>query len=198
MKHRIITINRQFGSGGRTIGRQTAEQLGIPCYDQELIEKIAKESGFAEEYIAEKGEETPGGSHWLVNAITSRTEFMTQDLLWEIQKKVVLELAEQGPCVMVGRCADYLLKEKHDCLTVFIHAELAKRAERIVRVYGEREEAPEKRLRDKDKRRSAYYHFHTDQSWEAASNYHVSLDSGTLGIDTCTQILVNLYQMRQP
>lgn len=193
MKHRIITISRQFGSGGRTVGKHVAEKLGIPCYDQELIEKIAEESGFAKEYIVEKAEETPGGGHWLSNILTSNQEFITQDLLWEIQKKVILDLAAKGPCVIVGRCADYVLKDEADCLTVFVHAELSKRAERIVRLYGEREETPEKRLKDKDKRRSAYYRFHTDQDWGAANNYHIALDSGVLGIDKCVDIIADLY-----
>lgn len=196
MKHRIITISRQFGSGGRTVGRQAADQLGIPCYDQELIEKIARESGFAQEYIAQQSEETPGGGHWLADAITSQAEFMTQDLLWQVQKKVILEIAEQGPCVIVGRCADYILRGKSDCLTAFIHAALDKRAERIVTLYGERSDSPEKRLRDKDKRRAAYYRFHTEQDWGAADNYHIALDSGVLGIETCTQVLVELYQKK--
>ena len=193
MKNRIITISRQFGSGGRTIGRQVAEKLGIPCYDQELIENIAEESGFAKEYIEKTAEKTLGGGHWLTDLLTTRQEFMTQDLLWDIQKKVILDLAEQGPCVIVGRCADYILKEHADCLTVFIHADAAKRAERIVRLYGEREDSPENRLKDKDKRRSAYYRFHTEQDWGAASNYHIALDSGVLGIDQCVEILAGLY-----
>lgn len=197
MQNRIITVSRQFGSGGRTVGRQTAERLGIPCYDQKLIEEIARESGFDKEYIDDKAEETPGGGSWIVNALTSQAEFMMQNMLWEVQKKVLLGLAEQGPCVIVGRCADYVLKDVADCLTVFVHAPLAVRAERIVRLYGEREDSPEQRLKDKDKRRAAYYRFHTNQDWGAADNYHIALDSGALGIDKCVEIIADLYKTKQ-
>lgn len=141
MSNRMITISREFGSGGRTIGRETAQKLGIPCYDSELIEKIAEESGLAKAYIADKGEYAPHG-HWLANAFAAgRSSFdglCTQDYLWTIQRKVILDLAEKEPCVIVGRCADYILGDTHDCLKVFIHADLQKRAKRIVQVYGER------------------------------------------------------------
>ena len=156
MKNRIITISREFGSGGRTIGKETAAKLGILCYDQELIEKIAEESGFAKEYIAERGEYTTHGS-WLASAISGRDFYghSSQDDLWAAQQRVILDLAEKGPCVIVGRCADYILRDAADCLTVFIHADMEQRAKRIVEQYGERTETPEKRLRDKDKRRAA-------------------------------------------
>lgn len=194
MNNRIITISRQFGSGGRTIGKQLAEKLGIPCYDNELIEKIAEESGFDKQYIAEHGEYT-AHSHWFVNAFsTNRSPYPSnQDYLWNLQRKMILSLADQGSCVIVGRCADHILREKADCLRVFIHADLEKRADRIVKLYGESADSPEKRLIDKDKRRSAYYRFYTDAEWGAAENYHISLDSGTLGIETCVEIIASLY-----
>ncbi|NLU24881.1 MAG: cytidylate kinase-like family protein [Clostridiales bacterium] len=194
MKNRVITISREFGSGGRTIGRKVAEKLNIPCYDQELIEKIAAESGFAKEYVAEHGESAPQIG-WFANVLAERDYYghSVQDDLWIIQRKVILSLAEKGPCVMVGRCADYILKDAADCLTVFVHADPEKRAERIVRQYGERTDSPQKRLKDKDKRRAAYYHFYTDRDWSAAQNYQVCLDSGVFGIEKCTKILAELY-----
>ncbi|MDY3767431.1 MAG: cytidylate kinase-like family protein [Lachnospiraceae bacterium] len=194
MSNRIITISRQFGSGGRTIGKEVAARLGIPCYDNELLEKIAEESGFTKEYIAEKGEYASHGS-WLVNAFSDRNfnHYSNQDYLWIIQRKLILELAQKGPCVIVGRCADYLLKDTHDCLTVFIHSDIENRAKRIVEQYGQQIDSPEKRLRDKDKRRAAYYQFYTDQKWGAAQNYHIVLNSGVLGIEKCVDILVELY-----
>ena len=194
MKNRIITISREFGSGGRTVGKQAAQKLSIPCYDQELIEKIAEESGFAPAYIKEQGEYVVRAG-WLSNALAGRFSngLTTQDQLWLLQRKVILELAEKGPCVIVGRCADYILREEADCLTAFIHAEMEKRAQRIVQVYGEREESPEKRLRDKDKRRAAYYQMYTDMAWGDARHYHVALDSGALGVEKCVSILTGLY-----
>lgn len=192
MKNRIITISREFGSGGRTIGRQAAEKLGIPCYDAELIQKLAEESGFSESYVKEAGEYTPHS--FLSFAFSNRAQGPTnEDVLWDLQYKVITELAEEGPCVIVGRCADYILRDKADCLKVFIHADMAFRAERIVKIYGEREQSPEQRLRDKDKRRAAYHRFYTDMKWGHAQNYHITLNSGVLGIDRCTEIICELF-----
>ncbi|MDY4581228.1 MAG: cytidylate kinase-like family protein [Candidatus Faecousia sp.] len=192
MKNRIITISREFGSGGRTIGRKVAEKLGIPCYDAELIQKIAQESGFDADYIREAGEYTPGG--FLSSALSNRSFGPTnEDYLWKIQYNVISDLAEKGSCVIVGRCADYILKDKADCLTVFIHADMAFRANRIVSVYGQREESPEERLKDKDKRRAAYHRFYTNMKWGQAKNYHLCLDSGVLGIDKCVETIAGMY-----
>lgn len=192
MKNRILTISREFGSGGRTIGKMAAKELGIPCYDSELIQRIAEESGFDETYVKNAEETAPAGFKAL--AFSTRAFGPTNDdYLWDIQRKVILELAEKGPCVIVGRCADYILRDQADCLTAFIHASLEFRAERIVKVYGEREESPEQRIKDKDKRRAAYHRFYTDMKWGYAKNYQVSLDSGKLGLERCAEILRLLY-----
>ena len=192
MSNRVITISREFGSGGRTIGRKVAEKLGIPCYDAMLIQKIAEESGYAADYIREEGEYATGG--WLSTVFTDKTMGMTnQDKLWIIQSRVITELAEKASCVIVGRCAEFILRDKADCLNVFIHASMEKRAERIVTEYGEREETPEQRLKEKDKRRAAYHRFYTDMKWGHAQNYHVCLDSGKLGLDKCVEIISRLY-----
>lgn len=193
MKHRIITISREFGSGGRTIGKRVAAALGIPCYDHELLQEIARESGFDENYIKDAGEYAPGG--FLASAFSHPAGRLNNaDYLWEIQYQLITGLAQKGPCVIVGRCADYILRDKADCLRVFIHADMAFRARRIVEVYGEREESPEQRLRDKDKRRAAYHRFYTDMKWGYAANYDLTLNSGTLGIDQCVDILKTLYE----
>ena len=161
MEKRIITISREFGSGGRTIGKLVAEHLGIQCYDAELIQKLAAESGFDESYVKEAGEYTPGG--FLASAFTDRSFGPTnEDLLWKLQYRIIRELAEKEPCVIVGRCADFILQDRTDCLKVFVHADMKFRADRIVRVYGEREKSPEARLKEKDKCRAAYYRFYTD------------------------------------
>lgn len=192
MKNRVITISREFGSGGRTIGKKVAEKLGIPCYDSEIIQKIAEETGYAPEYVKEAGEYASGS--FLSSAFSNRTFGPTnEDILWNHQYRVITELAEKGPCVIVGRCADYILRDKADCLKVFIHADMAFRAKRIVEVYGEREQSPEERLRDKDKRRAAYHRFYTNMKWGHAQNYHLTLDSGVLGIDKCVEIICQLF-----
>ena len=192
MPNRVITISREFGSGGRTIGKLVAEKLGIPCYDAELIEKIAEQSGYSAEYIKQEVEYGTGG--WLSAVFADRSTGLTnQDKMFSIQSRIIEELANEGPCVIVGRCADFVLRDKADCLNVFIHASLEKRAERIVKEYGERAESPEKRLKEKDKRRAAYHRFYTDMKWGHAQNYHVCLDSGEFGIEKCAEIIAQLY-----
>ena len=192
MKNRVITISREFGSGGRTIGKAVAKELRIPCYDNDLLQEIAAESGFSEKYVSDAGEYAPSG--FLASAFSHPVSGPNNaDYLWEIQYKLITELAEKGPCVIVGRCADYILRDKADCLRVFIHADMKFRAERILDVYGEREKSPEQRLKDKDKRRAAYHRFYTDMKWGHAQNYDITLNSGTLGIDKCVEIIKNLY-----
>ena len=192
--HRVITISREFGSGGRTIGKDVAARLGIPCYDSEIIEKIAAKTGFAKEYIEKYGEYAQSASLY-DNALAGRTYDGQSDAdkLWLAQKEVITKLAQEGPCVIVGRCADYILRNTANCLTVFIHASDEKRAERIVSVYGQREEAPAQRLRDKDKKRKAYYELYTGTAWGSADNYALCLDSGLLGTDRCVEIITGLY-----
>ena len=192
MKNRIITISREFGSGGRTIGKRVAQELGIPCYDSELLQKIAEESGFNENYIKEAGEYAPGG--FFASAFSHHPSGPNNaDYLWKIQFRVITELAEKGPCVIVGRCADYILQGKADCLRVFIHADMEFRANRIVNVYGESEQSPEQRLKDRDKRRAAYHRFYTNMKWGHSQNYDITLNSGTIGIDRCVEIIKSLY-----
>lgn len=192
MKNRIITIRREFGSGGRTIGKKVAGALGIACYDSELIEKIAAESGLHKDYIREAGEYAPGGM--LAAAFAHGASGPTnEDYLWKIQCRIITELAEKESCVIVGRCADDILRDKADCLRVFIHADMAFRAKRIVEVYGQREASPEQRLREKDKRRAAYHRFYTDMKWGHAQNYDLTLNSGTLGIERCAELIRQLY-----
>lgn len=190
---RVITISRQFGSGGRTIGKNLAERLGISCYDNELIEELAAKSGFAKNYVAEKGEYIE--RNMFFNAISyGRSSLPTnQDYLWNIQSKIIMDIGKKENCVIVGRCADYLLRDTADCLKIFIHSDMEKRAERIVKIYGESSEAPEKRLKDKDKRRRTYYQFYTDMQWGDMKNYDIALNSGALGIDKCVDIIASAY-----
>ncbi|MCQ2484689.1 MAG: cytidylate kinase-like family protein [Clostridia bacterium] len=192
MSYNIITISRQFGSGGRTIGKALAEKLGVPCYDSEIIEKVAEKSGFDRDYVKEKGEDARGAK--LSGLFKSNYYYKSsdEDIIWEIQSRIVSELAEQGPCVMIGRCADYILREREDVFNVFICADMKSRAQRIVTVYGEKEDSPEKRLKDKDKRRASYYQLFTDLKWGVASNYDISLNAGSLGIDRCVDILYDI------
>ena len=191
---RIITISREFGSGGRTIGKGVAEKLGIPCYDHEVIEQLVERSGFAADYVKSQSEYAPNGSLF-VNALNAGNfhGLSNQDKLWTMQRQIIEELGEKENCVIVGRCADYILRDRADCLKVFIHRDFRSRAERIVQVYGETEVPTEKRLKEKDKRRAAYYQFYTDQKWADLANYHIVLDSGVIGIEKCIDIIADLY-----
>ena len=199
MEKKIITISREFGSGGRTVGRKVAEKLGIPFYDKELVDQIAMESGFAPKFIEEHGEHSPTGSFFsyafapqgvpgIMNGLS------TADFLWNIQCNVILQLADQGPCVIVGRNADYILKDRQEALHVYVFADAPYRAERIVRLYGESEKSPEKRLEEKDKRRRVNYQHYTGRTWGQAQNYDLCLDTGVLGEDFCVDVIVKAYE----
>jgi len=193
MENGVITISREFGSGGRTVGKLVAEKLGVPCYDAELITEMAKQSGFAESYVKEAGEYAPG-SFW-DSLLTNRTSGPTnEDILWQIQCNVITDLAKKGPCVIVGRCADYILRDRPDVLKVFVHADMDFRAKRIVEVYGERDESPEQRLKDKDKRRSTYYRFYTGQKWGELRSYDLTLNSGSLGVEKCAELICTIFR----
>ena len=199
MEKKIITISREFGSGGRSIGRKVAEELGIPFYDKELVEQIAMESGFAPKFVEEHGEHSPTGSFFsyafapqgvpgIMNGLS------TADFLWNIQCNVILQLADQGPCVIVGRNADYILKDRPDALHIYVFADAPYRADRIVRLYGESEKTPEQRLHEKDKRRRVNYQHYTGRTWGQAQNYDLCLDTGVLGEEFCTEVIVKAYQ----
>lgn len=193
MSYRIITISRQFGSGGRTVGKELAQNLGIKCYDAEIIEKTAQKTTLSPEYIKEHGEYAAGAGLFGMFCARDHNGHSFQDDIWNVQRSIILELAENEPCVIVGRCADYILRDRDDCLKVFIHSDPQSRAKRIVDIYGERPEAPLKRLKDKDKRREAYYRFYTDLEWGDMANYDIALDSGRLGIDKCVDIISRIY-----
>ena len=199
MEKKIITISREFGSGGRTVGSLIAQKLNIPFYDKELVDQIALESGFAPKYVKEHSDQSPGSSLFsyafapqgvpgIMNGLS------TADFLWNVQCSVIQQLAEKGPCVIVGRNADYILKDRGDALHVFVHADKAFRAERIVTRYGESEKSPEARLNDKDKRRRVNYQHYTGRNWGQAQNYDICLDTSTLGIEQCAELVCKIVE----
>ena len=199
MEKKIITITREFGSGGRTIGHQGAEALGIPFYDKELIEQISLESGFAPTFVEENGEHSPGttifsyafahqGIQGVMNGLSAA------DFLWNIQCNVILQLAEKGPCVIVGRNADYILKDRKDVLHIFIYADMDYRADRIVRLYGESEKSPTARLQEKDKRRSVNYQHYTGRTWGDAQNYDLCLNTSVIGIEEAAEMVASIVK----
>ena len=194
MSKNIITISRQFGSGGRTVGKMLSEKLGIPFYDKELVKQVADETGFDVGFIEENGEFSPSKSIFSF-AMSQGIPIMQNglsmsDFIFCVQRQVILKLAEQ-PCVIVGRGADYVLRDREDCFNVFIHADVQSRAERIVKLYGESEKRPEQRLADKDKKRKIYYKHYTDREWGDAKNYDICLNSGKIGIDKCVELILD-------
>lgn len=194
MSKNIITISRQFGSGGRTVGKMLSEKLGIPFYDKELVKQVADETGFDVGFIEENGEFSPSNSIFSFAMSQGipvvQNGLSMSDFIFCVQRQVILKLAEQ-PCVIVGRGADYILRDREDCFNVFIHADMQSRTERIVRLYGESEKKPEQRLADKDKKRKIYYKHYTDREWGDAKNYDMCLNSGKIGIDKCVELILD-------
>lgn len=198
MRKNIITISREFGSGGHSIAEALAKELDIPCYDKALVEQVAKDSGFDPEYIEKQGEYAAGpfpffrlGSNTIPEAMNGLN---AEDYLWCVQRQTILDLAQKGPCVIVGRCADFILRDRQDALHVFICADKAYREKRIVERYGQTAQKPEQRIHQKDKQRRAYYRYYTDREWSAPQNYGLCLNSGVIGESRCVEVIAGLVR----
>lgn len=196
MNKRIVTISRQCGSGGRYIGERLAKELGIPCYDEKLMDMVAKESGFALDFVEEKGERITGSllfniasSLSYANNVFSGRSLSLQDEIYFIQNRIIRDLAEKEPCVIVGRCADYVLRERTDCLNVFISADEKSKLERAVHDYKMPQKEAASILKKMDKARYNHYKYYTDLEWGMASNYDLCLNSGLFGISGCVNII---------
>ena len=163
MAVKIITISREFGSGGRFIGEEVAKKLGMKYYDKDIIGQIAEQSGFSPDYIRENAELSPKkGLFAYAFAGRDSTGKSVEDLVYEAQRKVILEIAEKESCVIIGRNADFILRERADVLNVFIHGDLPEKTERICRLYNVKEAEAVKMMADTDKRRLANYNFYTE------------------------------------
>ena len=191
MAQRIITISREFGSGGRFIGEEVAKKLGIAYYDKNVINDIAEKSGLSPEYILENAELSPKKGMFAY-ALAGRdiTGRSVEDMVHEAQRKVILELAEKESCVIIGRNADYILKDRDDVLNVFIHGNMPEKIQRIIRLYNVDEKKAVKMMADTDKRRMTNYNFYTEHKWGKASNYTLCLNSSQLGYDRCEKIIM--------
>ncbi|MDD7739726.1 MAG: cytidylate kinase-like family protein [Fusicatenibacter sp.] len=194
---KVITIGRQFGSGGHAIGEAVAKQLGIPCYDKEMLEQIAAETGFLPEYIENASEYSSTNNSILWNLAMSLKsgvvpEENPSDVIYFAQAKIIRELADRESCVIVGRCGDYILKDRTDCLHVFICADKQSREKRIIERYGDSVKTVEKHIDDKDSRRRLYYSHYTDRPWGAPENYHITLNSRALGEEACVREIIRL------
>lgn len=190
-----ITIGRQFGSGGREIGKKVAQTLGIPYYDKELLAVAAKESGLSHEFLKNYDEKPTNsflyslvmGQQNLLSGVQGTT---VEQLAAKAQRDAVLSVAEKGSCVIVGRCADYILREKEGLVRVFICAEHDARIQRVCHRDGVSEKEAEEKLRRLDKARASYYSFHTDRKWGAAESYDLCVNSSLRGTDAAAQLIL--------
>lgn len=194
MAEKIITISREFGSGGKYIGLLVAKKLGIPCYDKDIIEKIAEESGFVDDFIKRVSEYAPSKSIFAYSFVgRSANGESIEDKIFAIQTKVIKELAEKGPCVIVGRSADYILRDM-DTLNVFIYANQKERVKRTMSFKGVSQKDAEKLIYETDKKRSINYKYYTGKDWGARENYTVMLNSTELGVEKTAEFIAQLYR----
>lgn len=199
MKYHIITIEREYASGGNEVGEKTAKRLGIPCYGQEVLERAAEIMNTVPERLLNL-EETTSNSYlyslgMAARVITGERDGLTEEsALYITEERVIKDMALQGPCVIVGRCAGWTLRERGDVLRVFIHADREFRKKRAVEVYGILPKNAESMLKRYDRRRANFYRANTGMNWADHSGYHLVLDSSTVGIDECVNIISNLAE----
>ena len=201
----IITISRQHGSAGLQIGRELAKQLGIPCYDKELLERAAKDSGLCKE-IFEANDKKPTSSFLYSLVMDTYSYGYSSGVLSDmpLNQKVFLaqfdtikNLAKEGPCVFIGRCADYALEDNPHCLSVFIHADLKKRVRRVAAMDSVSDAKAKEIIQKTDKSRASYYNYYTCKKWGDMESYHVCLDSGIFGIDGTVDLLKAMIQRHE-
>lgn len=199
----IVTIGRQFGSGGRIIGKKLAEQLGIAYYDKELINLASKESGICGEFFERADEKTSGSllkalamGFSMNNAIFQSNDYLSNESLFQIQSDVIRKVAARESCVLVGRCADYILREEKNCMNLFISASLEDRICRASEYNHVQEKDAEEFLRKADKSRASYYNYYTDKLWGAAESYDLCINSSCYGIDKTVGFIKAFIEMR--
>ena len=201
----IITISRQHGSAGLQIGRELAKELNIPCYDKELLERAAKDSGLCKE-IFEANEKKPTSSFLYSLVMDTYSYGYSSGVLSDmpLNQKVFLaqfdtikQLAKEGPCVFIGRCADYALEDNPNCLSVFVHADLKKRIRRVAAINSISDAKAKDIIQKMDKSRASYYNYYTCKKWGDMESYHVCLDSGIFGIDGTINLLKVMIEQRE-
>jgi len=192
MTKRIITISREFGSGGHFIGEEVAKKLGITYYNEDIISQIAEKSGLSPEYIQKNAELSPKKGLFAY-AFSGRdiTGKSVEDMVYEAQRKVILKIAEKESCVIIGRNADFILKDRDDVLNVFIHGDIKEKIQRICSLYHVTENGAVKMMADIDKRRMTNYNFYTEQKWGMARNYTLTLNSSQLGYERCEKMIMD-------
>ena len=191
--NKVITISREYGAGGHTIGKRVAQELGIEIYDKDIVRETVRASGFETEVVQEEEEDVSKASTFLKSLCSSSVHYRDpQEVIHEVQTAVILQFAKKGPCVILGRCADDILRESDmDVLNVFIHADDLHRAVRISEMTGITNATElQKLMAKKDSSRRNYYEHYTRKKWGDSHNYDLTLDSGKLGVDLCVQMIV--------
>ena len=191
--NKVITISREYGAGGHTIGKRVAPELGIEIYDKDIVRETVRASGFETEVVQEEEEDDSKASTFLKSLCSSSVHYRDpQEVIHEVQTAVILQFAKKGPCVILGRCADDILRESDmDVLNVFIHADDLHRAVRISEMTGITNATElQKLMAKKDSSRRNYYEHYTHKKWGDSHNYDLTLDSGKLGVDLCVQMIV--------
>ena len=195
----VLTFARQFGSGGHEVAKTTAEILGIPFYDKELIAIAAKESGLSE-HLFDGLDEKPTNSflYSLVMGVQSGAstycrygDVTGSDNIFRIQAQVIRQIADKGPCVIVGRCADYILRDYENLVSVFAHADMEQRTARIMKRYNLKEKNAEDYINKTDKRRNSFYNFYTNRIWGSVENYNLAIDTAQVGIKNAAEIIAD-------
>lgn len=195
MSKRIITISREFGSGGRYLGEQISKKLGIAYYDKDIIAEVAEKTGFAKEFIEQKGEYAPLKNIFAYGLVGRNPNGSSMDdYLHQTIREIILKAAQKGPCVIVGRNSDYILRERTDCINVFIHGNAKEKIERICKLYDKTETEAKKLIHDVDKKRAVNYRYYTEQEWGEAKNYTISLNSSEIGYEKCMELIMQLYR----
>lgn len=194
----IITIGRQYGSGGKEIGERIAKELGIPFYDKELLTAAAKKSGICEEMF-ESHDEKPTSSFLYSLVVGSYASGQTpmNHKLFLAQFDAIKEIASQGSCVILGRCADYALEDDPDVINVFIHADMETRIKRAVKYYNVEESKAEDIINKTDKQRASYYNFYSGKKWGNAGSYDLSVNSGFIGVDNTVKTIIDFVEKRK-
>ena len=200
MKKTVITISRETGSGGHSIGKLLAEKLGYTFYDKEIVNQIAFEMGLDAETIVENGENMSDNT--FINLVSgfvplSRKKSIPIDSIQQSQSKLIKNIAKRGNCVIVGRNSDYILKDDPNAFHIFIHADLNHRVNRVAKREGivGQEERISRELKVKDKSRNAYYQYYTDRPWGFVSNYNMVLDTGIFSEEQCCEIIINALKI---
>ena len=201
MDKKLITISREFGSGGRLIGKRLAEKLDIPYYDKELLDRIAEESGFSKEMIVEAEKKAKNSFLYSLASAMGTGEAGPESLslnerFFLAQFDTIRGIADEGSCVIVGRCADYVLRGMPEATNVFIYAEEADKIKRAVQEYGVPEDSVKKLMKDTDKARANYYSYHTGRKWGDHVNYNLSIDSGYIEIEDIVDLIIKYTDVK--